>query len=90
MDVECFIAIEARNGVKLELLSKNRDTRNLYAKVLNLLIEEKMKNSFVDDNIILTKYCEDLNTLRKVKLNIIIIFRISLQQKNTMELQSKN
>lgn len=61
MDAECFIAIEAKNGVKLELLSKNKETRNIYAKVLNLLMEEKLKNSFVDDNCILTKYCEDLN-----------------------------
>ncbi len=45
MDPECFLALEAKNGVKLELLSKNRETRNLYAKVLNNLIEDRMKNS---------------------------------------------
>jgi hypothetical protein len=76
MDAECFLAIEARNGVRLELLSKSTDTRNLYAKVLNLLMEEKSKNSggtsFMEDNCILTKYCEDLNQLRKVRFWINI------------------
>lgn len=40
MDQECFIAIEARNGNRLELLAESKSDHQLYVKTLNQLLTQ--------------------------------------------------
>jgi hypothetical protein len=40
-DPECFFAIETKKGINLELLAPNKDVRNLFAKMLGLLVANK-------------------------------------------------
>ncbi|CAK60010.1 unnamed protein product (macronuclear) [Paramecium tetraurelia] len=61
---DCFLAIEAKNGIRLELLAENKEDQFLYAKILNLLINKdrcvKNQNQFI-----IEQYSVDINLIRK-------------------------
>ncbi|CAD8110722.1 unnamed protein product [Paramecium sonneborni] len=61
---DCFLAIEAKNGIRLELLAENKEDQLLYAKILNLLInkERGIKNQ---NQYIIEQYSIDINLIRK-------------------------
>ncbi|CAD8091944.1 unnamed protein product [Paramecium primaurelia] len=61
---DCFLAIEAKNGIRLELLAENKEDQLLYAKILNLLIN-KERNIKNQNQYIIEQYCMDINLIRK-------------------------
>ncbi|CAD8105767.1 unnamed protein product [Paramecium sonneborni] len=61
---DCFLAIEAKNGIRLELLAENKEDQLLYARILNLLIN-KERNVKSQNQIIIEQYSMDINLIRK-------------------------
>ncbi|KAM3145256.1 hypothetical protein pb186bvf_002584 [Paramecium bursaria] len=62
-DVECFIAIEARNNVRLELLADSKHHQQIYVKTLNLLLNHQEDNTQSD--LFLEQYGTEINTIRR-------------------------
>ncbi|CAD8097594.1 unnamed protein product [Paramecium primaurelia] len=62
---DCFLAIEAKNGIRLELLAENKEDQLLYAKILNLLINKEKSVKNQNQQYIIEQYSVDINLIRK-------------------------
>ncbi|CAD8203299.1 unnamed protein product [Paramecium pentaurelia] len=62
---DCFLAIEAKNGIRLELLAENKEDQLLYARILNLLINKEKSVKNQNQQYIIEQYSVDINLIRK-------------------------